>query len=209
MIDIASLSDRCPPQCAVIERIGWDDDGRFTATLVFPNGPPDIPFLIVWRQLPVRIVPDDSTQSDPDQETAAPVPRSSAKPGQAMIRDEAAIERIAAAIYLTSERDWVGDDDPPPWEGANSAGKDFARLIAKAAIKAIAEHPPAAVERAVILRLREPTEAMLQAISPFKGPIKSKPHQEAQSWSRRECAGILRAMLDGRLVELDREKGSG
>lgn len=139
----------------------------------------------------------------------APGPDIAAHDGEDVSRDEAAIEHVAAAIYLAGERDWVGDDDPAPWEGANSAGKEFARLIAKAAIKAIAEHPSAAVERAVILRLREPTEAMLQAISPFKGPIISKPQQEEQSWSRRECAGILRAMLDGRLVELDREKGSG
>lgn len=46
----------CPSGCAIIERIGWEDDGRFTATLHFPSGPPDIRASVVWRKIPVRLV---------------------------------------------------------------------------------------------------------------------------------------------------------
>lgn len=46
----------CPPGCALVERIGWEDDGKFRAVLTFPSGPPDIPLSIVWGWHPVRIV---------------------------------------------------------------------------------------------------------------------------------------------------------
>jgi hypothetical protein len=52
---------------AIIERIGWEKDmredaapdtpERFTATLIFPNGPPDLPFSIIFDAIPVRLVP--------------------------------------------------------------------------------------------------------------------------------------------------------
>jgi hypothetical protein len=46
----------CPPGCAIVERVGWDDDGRFTATLVFPNGPPSLPLACVWESTPMQLV---------------------------------------------------------------------------------------------------------------------------------------------------------
>lgn len=49
-----------PSGCAIIERIGWDEDGRFTATLHFPTGAPDIQALVVWRKTPVRLVVAES-----------------------------------------------------------------------------------------------------------------------------------------------------
>lgn len=54
-----------PPGHAIVEHIGWDDDGRFTATLVFPNGPPDLPLIVVWGAQPVMIVATPS-QEPPD-----------------------------------------------------------------------------------------------------------------------------------------------
>lgn len=45
----------CPPGCAIIERVGWED-GRLTATLIFPKGMPDLPLRVVWRMTPVRLV---------------------------------------------------------------------------------------------------------------------------------------------------------
>lgn len=45
-----------PPGCAIIEQIGWEDGARFTATLIFPNGAPDLPLRVVWRMTPVRLV---------------------------------------------------------------------------------------------------------------------------------------------------------
>jgi hypothetical protein len=44
---------RVPEGAGIIERVGWDDDGRFTATIVFPNGPPDLKAIVVWKSLPV------------------------------------------------------------------------------------------------------------------------------------------------------------
>lgn len=46
----------CPAGCAIIDGIGWGSDGRFTAVLHFPAGAPDIPAMVVWRKLPVRLV---------------------------------------------------------------------------------------------------------------------------------------------------------
>jgi hypothetical protein len=74
--------DRCsdnvtaPAEAAVVafvERIGWEEDeehGRcFTATFVFPDGPPNLPLAVVWNRLPVHV------QLEPPSANAAPVDR--------------------------------------------------------------------------------------------------------------------------------------
>ena len=44
----------------VIRRFGWDRDesGKlvFRAVVDYPDGPPDLPFAVIWHSLPVRIV---------------------------------------------------------------------------------------------------------------------------------------------------------
>lgn len=45
-----------PPGRAIVERVGLDDDGRHTALLVFPNGAPELPWSVVWKQTPVALV---------------------------------------------------------------------------------------------------------------------------------------------------------
>lgn len=46
----------CPPGCAIIERIGWEKDGRFTALLHFPRGAPDLPLSAAVDPIPLRLV---------------------------------------------------------------------------------------------------------------------------------------------------------
>lgn len=49
-----------PKGTAIVERMGWDESGRFTATLVFKNGAPDnLSFMVIWKALPVRLVVAD------------------------------------------------------------------------------------------------------------------------------------------------------
>lgn len=98
-----------------------------------------------------------------------------------MTPDEAAIERMAAAIYWAGEHDWLGDPDPVPWEGANSAGKDFARLIARAAFAALIADPPPAIERAVLERLIARADRQ-----EWGGTVR------ADLWLRRELAELAR-----------------
>ena len=46
---------------AIVERIGWEKRlgvKRFSAVLVFPNGPPDLSVSVVWDAIPVRLVMD-------------------------------------------------------------------------------------------------------------------------------------------------------
>lgn len=59
------MTDRAavPPGAAIIDRIGWEGDGPigkaggcFTATLSFPNGPPNLKAVVVWHKIPVRLV---------------------------------------------------------------------------------------------------------------------------------------------------------
>lgn len=53
-----------PTGSAYVERVGWEEDEehgrRFTATLVFPHGPPDLGAAIVWRRQAVRIEVDNA-----------------------------------------------------------------------------------------------------------------------------------------------------
>lgn len=48
--------ESCPPGCAIIERIGWEKDGRFTALLHFPRGAPDLPLSAAVDPIPLRLV---------------------------------------------------------------------------------------------------------------------------------------------------------
>lgn len=52
-----------PPGCAIVERVGQDDSGRMTALLVFPNGPPDLSFNVVWQAQPVRLTVEEHKPS--------------------------------------------------------------------------------------------------------------------------------------------------
>lgn len=56
-----SMQTTLPPGAAIVERIGWEDseDGkpRFTATLVFPTGAPELSAAVVWKPIPMRLVP--------------------------------------------------------------------------------------------------------------------------------------------------------
>ena len=54
-----------PPGAAIVERVGWGKDGRFTATLVFPTGAPDLPTAIVWKEVPMRLVRWDVAEAEP------------------------------------------------------------------------------------------------------------------------------------------------
>lgn len=58
----------------ILRRIGWVIDGDtgkevFRATIDYPNGPPgkDLPFDVVWKSLPVKIVVIDSVGSETER----------------------------------------------------------------------------------------------------------------------------------------------
>lgn len=115
-----------------------------------------------------------------------------------MTTDEAAVEAMARAIYFAGERDWLCDPDPVPWEDANSAGKDFARLIAGAAFAAllVLDPLPAALVRAVLEREIRHCQT------------------KAERWSRTLPLQSFRmtehgAHLQARLAELAREESDG
>lgn len=45
----------------IVRRIGWEKDEEtglpvFRAIVEYPNGPPSLPFAVVWGKIPVEIV---------------------------------------------------------------------------------------------------------------------------------------------------------
>lgn len=53
----------------IVRAIGWGEfDGRegFRAIVEFPDGPPDLPFSVIWNAQPVRIVPVAIPPEDSD-----------------------------------------------------------------------------------------------------------------------------------------------
>lgn len=54
------MSETTESRTGVVRKIGWtplEDGGPvvFVATIEFPNGPPDLPFDVVWKQRPVVV----------------------------------------------------------------------------------------------------------------------------------------------------------
>lgn len=54
----------------IVRSVGWVDvegERRFQAVVEFPEGPPDLPFNVVWDMRRIRIVVDEEDSSTPQR----------------------------------------------------------------------------------------------------------------------------------------------